>query len=127
MSAVEDYGRHRRAGADGGPPARAYGRAMTAQPSPRRRTAIGGDGLLLVVSLATVATVALECAFIAVASWALLPAIVALLVLMAVGVVRTVGRLIDGGEVAAPRVPEPAATAQPAPVRPATTRPALGL
>jgi hypothetical protein len=72
---------------------------MTPEPiTQRHRIAFGGTGFFLVVSIATIVTVALEAAFISIGSWALLPAIMLVLILMALGVVGAAVRLAgDGG------------------------------
>jgi hypothetical protein len=75
---------------------------MTTQPASRPRPASGGTGLLLTISAATIITVALEAGFIAVASWALLPAILLAILAMAGLVVHAVSRVIDDGAVADP-------------------------
>lgn len=84
---------------------------MTPQPTHRRQIAIGGTGFFLVVSIATIVTVALEAVFISVATWALLPLILLMLILMAIGVVAFALRLAEDGEIASVELPDP----QPAP------------
>jgi hypothetical protein len=69
---------------------------MITQTSEEERRATGGTALLLVISIATIATVAAEAAFIYRASWTLLPVIVLAIIVVAAGVVGAVGRLIDG-------------------------------
>lgn len=71
--------------------------AMTPHPipTPPRRRAFGGTGFFLVVSIATIVTVALESAFISAATWALLPAIVLTLIVAAFCVIAAVGRLLE--------------------------------
>ena len=76
---------------------------MTAQPDSRPRPASGGTGLMLIISAATMITVALEAGFIAIASWALLPVIVLVIVALGGLVVGAVRRVIEDGAVAGPR------------------------
>jgi hypothetical protein len=68
---------------------------ITETPHHERRANVGGTALLLIVSFATILTVAAEAAFMTLASWALLPVIVLAIVLVAGAVVGTVSRLID--------------------------------
>ena len=75
----------------------------TSQP---RRTSLGGTGLFLIVSGATIVTVALISAFTTLESWVLLPAIMLVLLLMAGTVVGAIGRLL-GDEETSPSLPEP--------------------
>jgi predicted permease len=101
---------------------------MTSQPASRPRPASGGTGLLVTISAATIVTVALEAGFVAIASWALLPAIVLVIVVMAALVVRAVVRVIDDGAVADARPaarPEREAVEEPT-LRRAPSIPALG-
>ncbi len=86
----------------------------------------GGTGLLLIVSGATIFTVAAEAAFMHWASWALLPVIVATILLVAAVVVAAVGRLVDDGELAASPIRAAAPETEPAPVRGAGTPVAAG-
>jgi hypothetical protein len=72
-------------------------------PTDQSRTGFGGTALLLVVSFATIVTVAAEAAFMHWATWAILPVIVLAIVAIAAGVVAAVGRLIDEGDVPANR------------------------
>jgi hypothetical protein len=101
---------------------------MTSQPPSPTRPASGGTGLLLIISAATVVTVALEAGFIAIASWALLPLMLLVILLITGGVIRAVGRIIDDGAVASPRMPArpDREEAIDAGARPLTSRPALG-
>jgi hypothetical protein len=93
---------------------------MTTDTSPiQRRPASGGNALLVIVSTATIVTIAAEAAFIHWASWALLPVIMLAIILIAGAVVATVARLIDDGELAAPSRPAPA-PAEPQAHQPAT-------
>jgi hypothetical protein len=97
---------------------------MTTEPTtsaPRR--SFGGTGLLLLVSFATIFTVTFESLFIHWASWALLAAVVAQIIIAAVVIVAAVGRLIDDGEIAAAPAPRQTAEAAQAPA-PARTAPA---
>jgi hypothetical protein len=71
---------------------------ITDTPQDERRAGIGGTALLLIVSFATIITVAAEAAFMSRASWALLPVIVLAIVIVAAAVVGTVSRLIDSGD-----------------------------
>jgi fatty acid desaturase len=57
----------------------------------------GGTGLMLVVSFATILIVAGEAAFIAFASWWLLPLILLAVIAMAIVVIGAVIRTIDDG------------------------------
>jgi hypothetical protein len=68
---------------------------ITETPHTEPRSAVGGTALLLVISFATILTVAAEAAFMTRASWALLPVIVLAIVAVAGAVVAAVGRLID--------------------------------
>jgi hypothetical protein len=91
-------------------------------------SASGGTGLLLTISAATIVTVALEAGFIAIGSWALLPAMILVILLITGVVIGAVGRVLKDGAVAAPRVParparEAATDGEP---RPVASRPALG-
>jgi len=70
-----------------------------------RRTGMGGTALLLIVSFATILTVAAEAAFISRASWALLPVIVLGIVVVAAVVVGAIGRLIDSSDDSTPALP----------------------
>jgi hypothetical protein len=54
-----------------------------------------GDGLLLTVSFALIFVVAAECAFIAYASWLLLPFIMLTVIAVAIAVMATVLRMLD--------------------------------
>jgi hypothetical protein len=67
---------------------------ITETPQDERRAATGGTALLLIVSFATILTVAAEGLFISRASWALLPVIVASIIVVAAVVVGAVSRLI---------------------------------
>lgn len=67
---------------------------ITETPHTEPRSSFGGTALLLVISFATILTVAAEAAFMTLASWALLPVIVLLIVVVAGAVVAAVGRLI---------------------------------
>ena len=94
---------------------------MTSQTTtPRRRVSIGGTGFLLIVAFATIVTVAAEAAFVSAATWALLPVIMAFVIVMAVGVVSAAARLVEHGEVASAALPdvepEPEPQRTPAPV-----------
>ena len=97
---------------------------MTPQPTRRRRIAIGGTGFLIIVAFATIVTVAAEAAFISAASWALLPVILAFVIVMAIGVVAAAARLVEDGEVASAALPEPEPERQRAPT-PVVSRPAV--
>jgi len=66
----------------------------TNQPRPEET---GGTGLLLVVSFATILIVAGEAAFIAFASWWLLPLVLLAVIAMAIVVIGAVIRTIDDG------------------------------
>jgi hypothetical protein len=80
---------------------------MTSDTPQTRRPASGGTALLLIVSFATIITVAAEAAFVRWGTWALLPVMLLAIVVIAAVVVTAVGRLIDDGEiVAAPRAAE---------------------
>ena len=70
----------------------------TDTPQDERRTGMGGTALLLIVSFATIITVAAEAAFISRASWALLPIIVLGIVVVAAVVVGAISRLIDSSD-----------------------------
>ena len=98
---------------------------MTQQPAQPRRIPLGGTGFFLIVSLATIVTVSLEAAFVAVASWALLPLIMAVLVLMAIGVVTAAVRLASDGEIASVELPEPQRETEPQRAPATVGRPAL--
>jgi hypothetical protein len=103
----------------------------TKTPESERSTA-GGTGLLLLVSFATILTVAAESAFIHWASWTLLVGVLALIVVFAILITGAVGRLIDDGEIlphartSPPRTAEPQREPAPVATRPAGGRPALG-
>jgi hypothetical protein len=87
----------------------------------------GGTALLLIISAATIVTVAAEAAFIHWASWALLPLIVLGIVGVAAGVVAAVGRLVDDGEIAAPARSAATPETDPRAAEPSAVRlPALG-
>src|SRR5262245_56315112 len=92
---------------------------MSPRPNPSEA---GGTGLLLVVSFATMFVVSAECAFIALASWWLLPVIVLTVILIALVVIAAVVRTIDNGGLAgAPREREP--EPEPEPSAPPVTAP----
>lgn len=98
--------------------------AETSQTTRRREA--GGTGLLLLISTATIVTVAAEAAFVHWASWGLLAAVIGLIIAFAATIAAAIGRLIDDGEIAAPprvEVPRAAETREPvaAPSRPALT------
>jgi hypothetical protein len=70
---------------------------MTTDPIPEEPA--GGTGLLLVISFATILVVAAEAAFIALASWALLPVILATVIVMAIVVIAAVMHTIGPEDV----------------------------
>src|SRR3954471_24155867 len=100
---------------------------ITEPPQSEREPRSGGTALLLIISAATIVTVAAEAAFIHWATWALLAVVLLGIVVLASAVVAAVGRLVDDGEIAGParfpveREHQPREAA-PAPAR----RPALG-
>src|SRR3954453_20737331 len=101
---------------------------MTTQTGTPEPEPPGGTALLLIVSLATIVTVAGEAVFIRSATWTLLPLAVLGIICIAAVVVSAVGRLIDDGEISASarRTTEPV-EAQPAPSDDvARARPVLG-
>jgi len=56
---------------------------------------LGGTGLLMLMSFATIFPVAAIAAFCVAATWTLLPVIMFVLLLMAGGVAAALGRLLD--------------------------------
>lgn len=82
--------------------------------------ATGGTGLLLVISFATILVVAAECAFIALASWWMLPLILLTVIVMALVVIGAVIRTIDDGSLVGASKPRERAEPQTAgePARP---------
>lgn len=100
---------------------------ITETPQSEREPRSGGTALLVIISTATILTVAAEAAFIHWATWALLPVIVLAIVGVAGGVVAAVGRLVDDGEIAASARSEAARKTESREVAPAAAhRPLLG-
>ena len=100
---------------------------ITETPQIEREPRSGGTALLLIISAATIVTVAAEAAFIHWATWALLPLIVLAIVGVAAGVVAAVGRLVDDGEIARPARSAATPETEPRMAQPsAVRRPALG-
>lgn len=101
---------------------------MTDPSNTSTRATTGGTGLMLTISAATILTVALEAGFIAAASWLLLPGILLVIILMAALVVRAVGRVLEDGAVASPKLPARPVRGAPATAdaRRAPARPVLG-
>jgi hypothetical protein len=92
-------------------------------PKPNTQHA-GGTGMLLVICFATIFAVAAESAFIAFASWWLLPVILLTVIVMALVVIGAVLRTIDDGGLsgAAPQRETKPETQPSAPARAAAPR-----
>ncbi len=91
----------------------------TSHTSPEER---GGTGLLFVVSFATILIVAGEAAFIAFASWWLLPLVLLAVIAMAIVVIGAVIRTIDDGSLVGASKPRVQDEREPA-VQPSRSQP----